>query len=94
MNNELTVQELKTLPEKSYMLIDMRDEYAFNYGHIDRAVNIPQKVLNKNHTELPKDKKLIICCKSGIISCETAECCVKMDMTHTILQADTMIGCV
>lgn len=41
MNNEVTVQELKTLPEKSYMLIDMRDEYAFNYGHIDGAVNIP-----------------------------------------------------
>lgn len=73
MNNEVTVQELKTLPEKSYMLIDMRDEYAFNYGHIDGAVNIPQKVLNNNHTELPKDKKLIICCKSGIINCETAE---------------------
>lgn len=73
MDKEITVNELKTLPEKSYMLIDMRDEYAFSYGHIDGAVNIPQKVLNKNHTELPKDKKLIICCKSGIISRETAD---------------------
>ena len=73
MNNEITVQELKSLPENNYMLIDIRDEYAFSYGHIDDAVNIPQKILNKNHTELPKDKKLIICCKSGIISCETAE---------------------
>lgn len=73
MNNEVTVQELKILPEKSYMLIDIRDEYAFSYGHIDNAVNIPQKILNKNHTELPRDKKLIICCKSGIISHETAE---------------------
>lgn len=51
----------------------MCDEYAFSYGHIDGVVNIPQKALNENHTELPKDKKLIICCKSGIISCETAE---------------------
>lgn len=73
MNNEITVKELKSLPENSYMLIDIRDEYAFSYGHIDDAVNIPQKILNKNHTELPKDKKLIICCKSGIISRETAK---------------------
>ncbi|MCM1228170.1 MAG: rhodanese-like domain-containing protein [Clostridium sp.] len=73
MNNEITIRELKSLPENSYMLIDIRDEYAFSYGHIDDAVNIPQKILNNNHTELPKDKKLIICCKSGIISRETAE---------------------
>ncbi|MBQ8176352.1 MAG: ATPase [Oscillospiraceae bacterium] len=73
MDNEITINELKTLPSDSYMLIDMRDEYAFSYGHIDGAVNIPQKNLEEDYPELPKDKKLIICCKSGIISRETAE---------------------
>ena len=73
MNGEITVRELKELPENSYMLIDMRDEFSFGYGHIDGAVNIPQKKLEENYTELPKDKKLIICCKSGIISRETAD---------------------
>ena len=34
MNNEITVSELKKLSADSYMLIDMRDEYAFSYGHI------------------------------------------------------------
>jgi tRNA(Ile)-lysidine synthase TilS/MesJ/rhodanese-related sulfurtransferase len=53
------------------MIIDMRDEYAFSYGHMDGAVNIPQQELEGS--ELPKDKKLIICCKSGIISREAAE---------------------
>ena len=62
MNNEITVSELKKLSADSYMLIDMRDEYAFSYGHIDGAVNIPQEKLGD--AELPADKKLIICCKT------------------------------
>lgn len=73
MCSEITVEEMKALPENNFMLIDMRDEYAFIYGHIDGAVNIPQKILNENDTELPKQKKLIIYCKSGIISRDTAD---------------------
>ena len=71
MNNEITVSELKKLSADSYMLIDMRDEYAFSYGHIDGAVNIPQEMLED--AELPADKKLIICCKSGLISRDAAD---------------------
>ncbi len=73
MCSEITVEEMKALPENSFMLIDMRDEYAFSYGHIDGAVNISQKILDENDTELPKQKKLIIYCKSGIISRDAAE---------------------
>ena len=73
MNDEITVGELKDLPSDSYMLIDMRDEYSFEAGHIDGAVNIPQKNLEEDAGSLPKNKKLIICCRSGIISRETAD---------------------
>ncbi|MCI5752653.1 MAG: ATPase [Oscillospiraceae bacterium] len=73
MNSEITVDELKNIPENSYMLIDIRDEYAFSFGHIDGAVNIPQDKLDEKLSELPKDKKLMICCKSGLISRETAD---------------------
>lgn len=73
MNNEITVRELRSLPKDSYILIDMRDKYAFSYGHIDDAINIPQEELNENHPKLTRDKKLIICCKSGIISREASE---------------------
>lgn len=71
MSGELTVSDIKNLPADSYMLIDIRDEYAFAAGHIDGSVNIPQSSLCK--AELPRDKKLIICCKSGIISRDTAD---------------------
>jgi tRNA(Ile)-lysidine synthase TilS/MesJ/rhodanese-related sulfurtransferase len=73
MNYEFTVTELESLPPDSYMLVDMRDALAFQYGHMDGAVNIPQKDLYQLPEMLPRDKKLIICCKSGLISREAAE---------------------
>ncbi|MBP3268214.1 MAG: ATPase [Ruminococcus sp.] len=71
MSNKITSAQLRELSADSYTIIDIRDASAFEYGHMDGAVNIPQNdVLT---TELPKDKKLIICCKSGIISGEIAD---------------------
>ncbi len=71
MNNELTVSELNQLSDDSYMLVDMRDDYAFSYGHINGAVNIPQNEIEEYN--FPKDKKLVICCKSGLISKEISD---------------------
>jgi tRNA(Ile)-lysidine synthase TilS/MesJ/rhodanese-related sulfurtransferase len=72
MNNEITVEELKELPVDSYIIIDMRDETAFSYGHIDGAVNMTN-IGSDSQNELPHDKKLIIYCKSGIISRDSAD---------------------
>ncbi len=71
MENEIYAEELSKLPDERYMIIDIRDEYSFSYGHIDGAVNIvPEQLENAC---LPKDKMLIICCKSGIVSRDLAE---------------------
>lgn len=70
-DREITVHELSELPKDSYILIDMRDSYTFSYDHIDGAINIEQEKLENE--KLPTDKKLIICCKSGIISREMSE---------------------
>lgn len=65
---QITVDEMKTLDSNDYTVIDIRDEIAFTYGTINGAVNIPQAKLEESLDTLPKDKLLIICCKSGIIS--------------------------
>ena len=70
---QITVDEMKTLDSNDYTVIDIRDEIAFTYGTINGAVNIPQAKLEECHDTLPKDKLLIICCKSGIISDPIAE---------------------
>ena len=71
MSRGITAEELERLDSSEYLLIDIRDSSAFEYGHIDGAVNIAHDKLCE--AELPKDKKLIICCRSGIISDQTAE---------------------
>jgi rhodanese-related sulfurtransferase/tetratricopeptide (TPR) repeat protein len=70
MSNEITASELKALGGE-YTMIDIRDEAAFEYGHIDGAINIPQDRLST--AELPAEGKLIVYCKSGILSGEAAE---------------------
>ena len=71
MSRGITAEELERLDSSEYLLIDIRDSSAFEYGHIDGAVNISQDKLCAE--ELPKDKKIIICCRSGIISGQIAE---------------------
>ncbi|MGN1422005.1 MAG: ATP-binding protein [Oscillospiraceae bacterium] len=70
---EITVEELSRLSGDEYALIDIRDKYAFEYGHIDRAINIPQGEFSAERAESYRGKKLVICCRSGIISREIAE---------------------
>ena len=71
MGNSITAEELAKLESGSFTLIDIRDSSAFEYGHIDGAVNIAQEDISA--AELPEDRKLIICCRSGIISRDIAD---------------------
>ncbi|MDE6502420.1 MAG: ATPase [Ruminococcus sp.] len=71
MEKEITTENLRNMSETEYIVIDIRDESAFEYGHIQNSVNIPYSDIFS--AELPHDKKLIICCRSGIISREVAD---------------------
>lgn len=73
MIEEITVNELLDLKSNEYLVVDIRDEIAFAYGTINGAINIPQVKIDESLDSLPKDKLLVICCKSGIISDGVAE---------------------
>lgn len=76
MNNEqleITLDALDTLDSQNSMIIDIREEFSFEYGSIPNAVNIPLEKLKQDFSVLPKDKLLVICCKSGQISDTLAE---------------------
>lgn len=68
---EITLDELDRLNENEYQLIDIRNEISFEYGKIDGAVNIPLSEFNEE--KLDKTKKIILYCKSGILSLELSE---------------------
>ncbi len=69
---EITIEELKGLPEDSYKLIDIRDEGLTLYGMIPGALNIYIEELENSEkiAEIPADKKLIFYCEVGRMSRE------------------------
>lgn len=71
-NNQITIEQVRKLDEE-YTLVDIRDEISFEYGHIDSAKNIPLAKIKEDNSLLPKDKLVVLCCKSGQISDELAE---------------------
>ncbi|MBO4876794.1 MAG: ATPase [Ruminococcus sp.] len=71
MSYEITAEQLGAMAPKEYILIDMRDSSAFEYGHIDGAVSMPGETCLD--AELPSDKLVAVYCRSGIISRELAD---------------------
>jgi rhodanese-related sulfurtransferase len=63
---ELTEDEFLNLAASGDVIIlDVRSREEASKGMIRGAINIPHNELEKRHTELPKDKKIIIYCSEG-----------------------------
>ena len=73
MIEEITILELPAHEHSLLQLKDIRGSTAFAVGHNVGAVVIPQKELEASHENLPKDKTLVIYCRSGILSADVAE---------------------
>lgn len=59
------VKELSTGSPEKYAFVDLRPATDFAKGHIKGAVSAPLAELRTRVTMLPKDKRLVLCCKSG-----------------------------
>ncbi len=51
--------------DQGAMIIDVRSKKEFDKGHIEGAVNIPIDVLDKMYGRLPREKEIIVYCRSG-----------------------------
>ena len=70
-NREISVQELAAY-DNSYMLVDMRDDMSYTYGHLPEAVNIPEDAIRAD-VEQFAGKKVVIYCKRGEKSVDLVE---------------------
>lgn len=68
---EITVAQLSAMNADEIIIIDVRDENSYSYGHIPGAINVPEDKICA--TGFPFDKQIIVYCRSGIISGEIAE---------------------
>lgn len=61
------------LAEPSTQLVDIRDEFAFNGGHIDKATHIDNSNVGRFIADANKNAPLIVCCYHGISSQSVAQ---------------------
>ncbi len=71
--NSISLDELNSFKKDEYLLIDIREDDAYQHGCIDGAIHVEKETLLKGTVDLPKDKKLILYCMKGLISGEVAK---------------------
>ena len=64
------VKEIIDNKDDNYIIIDVREEYEYNEGHLIGAENIPWTVIDTYTFD--KDKTIIVYCRSGSRSNEAA----------------------
>lgn len=72
-NIGVSCEQLESVPKEQYVLVDMRDEDAAEYGMLPSALLIPAGELEARAQELPKDRAVILYCARGLISEAYAE---------------------
>ncbi|MCY0892883.1 MAG: rhodanese-like domain-containing protein [Acidibacillus sp.] len=50
---------------KNLQIIDVREPYEYNSGHIPGAISIPLGQLQERHSEIDKNSEAVIVCLSG-----------------------------
>ena len=84
-NNEVSVMDINTetvyseVDNKDVYIIDVREDYEYDSGHIENAINIPVSEINKiKRNEISLDSVVIVYCKSGNRSSKAADMLLKL----------------
>lgn len=59
-------REIADLDRSTTVLLDVRDASERLSGYIEGSINIPVNDLRQRHTELPKDKRIVVYCAVGL----------------------------
>lgn len=55
----------RTAVKEGALLLDVRTPKEYKERHISGAKNLPLDILDKVYTYLPKDKKIVVYCRTG-----------------------------
>lgn len=64
MGQATLLQQLSTQPDQLFVL-DVRTQQEYAEGHVPGAVNVPHDQLASRLAEVPKDKDIVLYCRSG-----------------------------
>ncbi len=83
ISNITAAEYLERFTERGapHMLLDVRLPDEFASGHIAGSVNIPVQVLAQRLEELPRDRPIVIYCRSGNRSAQAARMLAEVGFT-------------
>ena len=61
---EISIKELFKIEKKDIQIIDVRENYEYENGHLD-AINIPMEEILTSTDKIQLNKKIVIYCQSG-----------------------------
>ena len=64
MENKINKKEQIELKNKEFLL-DVREEYEYEAGHVKGAVNLPLREILSQKDSLPKDRDIYVYCRSA-----------------------------
>ncbi len=71
---DVSIEQAKEMIDSGgVFILDVRTQEEYDSGHIRNATLIPLDVLDKRLNELPRDKKILVYCKSGSRSAQASQ---------------------
>jgi rhodanese-related sulfurtransferase len=62
---DVSPDEAQRLVRSGAILVDVRSREEYGAGHVPGAINLPVQELPQRMSELPRDKPLVLYCRSG-----------------------------
>lgn len=70
----ITVQQGKEMIDSGgVFILDVRTKEEYDAGHINGSMLIPLEVLDKRLNDIPRDRKLLVYCRTGHRSAQASE---------------------
>ncbi|WP_336020197.1 rhodanese-like domain-containing protein [Fusobacterium polymorphum] len=64
-SEDVEANNIENLVKNKEFLLDVREEYEYQEGHVKGAVNLPLREILSQKDSLPKDKDIYVYCRSG-----------------------------
>jgi len=64
-STDIEAKDIENLLKNKEFLLDVREDYEYQDGHIKGAVNLPLREILGKKDSLPKDKDIYVYCRSG-----------------------------
>lgn len=75
---DVTVSEGKQMIDSGdIFILDVRTKEEYDTGHIKGSILIPLQEIEKRYNEIPRDRKILVYCKTGHRSTQASEILVK-----------------